>query len=204
MSPSAEHEGHNPRFVGLIGVLADEMNLEVGGLGATKFTRRDPERGFEAGSCFQVQNVDKIRNKERVDLATDPPPDLVAQMDITSASINKLALYREFGVPEAWRYNGRRLEIRRLVGAGHESTGESVAFPGVSAVMLTRLLQQGKSLGRPGWLRMTRVWAHDREVPTPRLRTSQVAEALRRTVESRGIRPFEANELSASGFSESG
>jgi len=162
MSPSAEHERHNLRIADLIGVLADEMNLEVEGLGAATFTREDLERGFEADSCFYVQNVDKIRNKERIDLATDPPPDLVIEIDITNPSINKLVLYKEFGVPEVWRYNGDRLEMLRLRDDQYEATEESVAFPGVSATVLTRLLHQGKSLGRTGWLRMTRAWAHER------------------------------------------
>jgi Uma2 family endonuclease len=93
MSPSAEHERHNLRIADLIGVIADAMNLEAEGLGASTFTREDLERGFEADSCFYVQNVDKIRNKERVDLSTDPPPDLVVEIDITNPSINKLVLF---------------------------------------------------------------------------------------------------------------
>jgi len=47
MSPSAEHERHNLRIADLIGVLADEMNLEVEGLGATTFAREDLERGSD-------------------------------------------------------------------------------------------------------------------------------------------------------------
>ena len=114
MSPSAEHERYNLRIADLIGVLADEMDLEVEGLGACTFTREDLERGFEADSCFYVQHADKVRNKERVDLSTDPPPDLVIEIEITNPSVNKLLLFAEFGVPEVWRYNGVRLETLRL------------------------------------------------------------------------------------------
>jgi Uma2 family endonuclease len=146
----------------LIGVIADAMNLEAEGLGASTFTREDLERGFEADSCFYVQNVDKIRNKERVDLSTDPPPDLVVEIDITNPSINKLVLFKEFGVPEVWRYDGQRLEILRLQGNSYKASEGSIAFPGVSATAVTRLLREGRSLGRTGWLRMTRVWAHER------------------------------------------
>ena len=162
MSPSAEHERHNLRIADLIGVIADAMNLEAEGLGASTFTRVDLERGFEADSCFYVQNVDTIRHKERVDLSTDPPPDLVVEIDITNPSINKLVLFKEFGVPEVWRYDGQRLEILRLQGNGYEASVESVAFPGVSATAVTRLLREGRALGRTGWLRMTRAWAHER------------------------------------------
>jgi hypothetical protein len=73
MSPSAEHERHNLRIADLIGVIADAMNFEAEGLGASTFTREDLERAFEADSCFYVQNVDKIRKKECTDLGTDPP-----------------------------------------------------------------------------------------------------------------------------------
>src|SRR5208337_1444786 len=115
MSPSAEHERYNLRIADLVGVLADEMDLEVEGLGASTFTREDIERSFEADSCFYVQNASKVRSKERVDLATDPPPDLVIEVEITNPSINKLHLFAEFCVPEVWRYNGLRLEMFRLL-----------------------------------------------------------------------------------------
>lgn len=74
MSPSTEHERYNLRIADLVGVLADEINLEVEGLGASTFTREDLERGFEADSCFYVQNVERVHNKERIDLEIDLPP----------------------------------------------------------------------------------------------------------------------------------
>jgi Uma2 family endonuclease len=161
MSPSAEHERYNLRITDLIGVIADEMDLEVEGLGASTFTREDLERGFEADACFYVQHGDEVRNKERVDLTTDAPPDLVIEIEITNPSINKLLLFRQFGVPEIWRYNGVQLGMFRSRSGGYEATEESVAIQGVTATALTRLLQQGKALGRTAWLRMTRAWAHD-------------------------------------------
>jgi hypothetical protein len=86
----------------------------------------------------------------------------VVEIDITNPSINKLVLFKEFGVPEVWRYDGQRLEIFRLQGVGYEASEESVAFPGVPATAVTRLLRDGKALGRTGRLRMSRAWAHER------------------------------------------
>jgi len=167
MSPSAEHERYNLMIADLIGVLADVMNVEVAGLGAATFRREDLERGFEADSCFYVQNFERVRSKERVDLATDPPPDIVIVIEITNPSISKLALFAEFGVPEVWRYDGSRLEISQLRGSRYEASEESAAFPGVSATALTQLLQQGKALGRTGWLRTARVWAKEHLAQRP-------------------------------------
>jgi hypothetical protein len=155
----AEQERHNLPIADLIGAIAAAMNLEAKGLGASTMTWEDLERGFEADSCFYIQNIDKIRNKGRVDFSTDPPPDLVVDIDITNPSVNKLVLFKECGVPEVWRYDGQRLEILRLYGNGYEASDESITLRGVSATAVTRLLQEGRTLGRTDWLRMIRAWA---------------------------------------------
>jgi Uma2 family endonuclease len=52
MSPSPDHERYNDAVRVIVDVLADELNLEIEGLGATTFKRDDIERGFEPNSCF--------------------------------------------------------------------------------------------------------------------------------------------------------
>lgn len=38
-------------------------------------------------------------------------PDLIIEVDIIHADINKTALYAEMGIGEFWRYNGKTLTI---------------------------------------------------------------------------------------------
>jgi len=38
-----------------------------------------------------------------MDLAVDPPPDLVIEIDIPSPSFSKLPIYADMGVPDVWR-----------------------------------------------------------------------------------------------------
>ena len=90
MSPSPEHEVASHTLSLLVEILAEELNIDVYGLGSTTFNREDLERGFEPDSCFYIQNEERIRGKNRIDLAFDPPPELVIEIDITSPSINKL------------------------------------------------------------------------------------------------------------------
>jgi Uma2 family endonuclease len=167
MSPSEDHERYNLKIADLLGAVADEMDIEVEGLGCATFRREELERGFEADSCFYVQHREKVQGKEHIDLETDPPPDLVIEIDITHPSIDKLALYAKFGVPEVWRYDGVRLEIFRWVSGGYEAAQESAVFPGVSAAAVTELMRSGKALGRTGWLRLCRTWAHEQQTPNP-------------------------------------
>jgi Uma2 family endonuclease len=159
---SAEHERPNERIADLAKVLADAMDLEVESLGSTTFKRQELERGFEPDSCFYVQNFERVRGKDRIDLAVDPPPGLVVEVDITRPSISKLPMFAELGIPEVWRFDGERLSMLRLRRGGYEEVGTSEVFPGVSAQSISQLLAQGKSLGGTGWLRLARAWARER------------------------------------------
>jgi Uma2 family endonuclease len=161
MSPLPEHERYNLRLADLIGIIGEEMNIEIEALGSTTFKREDLERGFEADSCFYVQNAERVRNKARIDAAIDPPPDLVIEIEFTSPAINKLAVYAKFGVPEVWIYNGDRLAIFRLSDGRYQAEEQSAVFPGLSATALMQLLEQGKRLGRTGWLKLARAWVRE-------------------------------------------
>jgi Uma2 family endonuclease len=55
-----------------------------------------------------------------VDLAIDPPPDLVVKVDITHTDMQKNGFIAKLGVPEFWRFNGREWTILSLVD-GHYS-----------------------------------------------------------------------------------
>lgn len=66
-----------------------ELDVHVESLGSTTFRRGDLDRGFEPDSYFYIRNAASVRGKKRIDLSTDPPPDLVIEIDITSPSLDK-------------------------------------------------------------------------------------------------------------------
>lgn len=156
MSTSPEHEKLNRRIALLVLAFTEEMGVESEGLSSTTFRREDLERGFEPDSCFYLQNEELVRDKNRIDLAIDPPPDLVIEVDITSPSINKLSIYARIGVPEAWRYDGAKLGILKLGEGEYVAVQESVIIPGLSGSVLTRLIERSKSLRRTVWVREVR------------------------------------------------
>lgn len=159
MSPSSEHEELSHVITLLVNVLAEEMNIDVRGFGSTTFRRADLARGFEPDSCFYIQNVERISGKSKLDLANDPPPDLVIEIDITSPSINKLPLYAQVGVPEVWRYESARLIILKLAGDSYVESDASLALSGVTSRAIFSLVEDSKSMKRPAWLKKVRAWA---------------------------------------------
>lgn len=142
MVPSPEHEYYK-RLVGrFVETLAEELKIKIYPLGSTTFSRQDLNRGLEPDECFYIHNQGAVKGKKRIDLAQDPPPDLVVEIDITSSSLSRLAVYAALGVPEAWRYDGTSLKIYRLQNQEYVLCNWSPTFPNLSAEEVSRFLEQ--------------------------------------------------------------
>lgn len=161
MSPSPEHERFNRRIAQLVLAVTEELDMEAEDLGSTTFRREDLERGFEPDSCFYIQNEEQVRGKDRIDLAVDPPPDLVIEIDITSPSFSKLPIYAQIGVLEVWRYDGERMTILVLEGSDYAETTESIALSPVTSAVLSDFVEKSKSMKRTTWLEEVREWSRE-------------------------------------------
>lgn len=159
MSPLPEHEQINRAISRFVDVFAEEINLDVANLGSTTFKREDLERGFEPDTCFYIRNEASVRGKTKLDLAVDPPPDLVIEIDITNPSIDRFPLYAKFGVPEIWRHDGRRMSIFGLREGEYAEVAESAVLPPLSGSVLSRFVEESRSLGSVAWMRGVRRWA---------------------------------------------
>ena len=161
MSPSPEHEKFNRRIAQLVLAVAEELGIEAEDLGSTTFRREDLERGFEPDSCFYIQNEEQVRGKDRIDLAVDPPPDLVIEIDITSPSFSKLPIYAQIGVPEVWRYDGQRLAILTLEGTEYVESAQSAVLCPLTCAALSDFIEKCKTMKRTAWLKEVREWSRE-------------------------------------------
>lgn len=130
MSPLPKHERVKTLIGRFIETLSLELNIPICGLGSTTFKREDLEKGLEPDECYYVQHEAQMRAKDEIDLLHDPPPDLVAEVDVTHREISKESIYAAMGVPEMWRYDLRRLRFFKLNEQGrYEPCAKSLAFP---------------------------------------------------------------------------
>jgi Uma2 family endonuclease len=162
---SAKHEEPNRTIALLVEIVALEMDINIRNLGSTTFTREDLARGFEPDTCFYVQNEARVRGKEEIDLAVDPPPDLVVEIDITHPSLDKLPIYAAVGVTEVWRYDGQQLTIFTLKGETYHTHEASVALPHLTSQILSQFIAESKTLERLEWLRRVQQWARQQKRP---------------------------------------
>lgn len=156
MTPLFEHENPKSNFGNFILALAEEFNIEIKSAGSTTLKRRFVKRGIEPDNCYYIQSEPIVRGRQTLDLETDPPPDLAIEIDITSSSVNKLAIYSALGVPELWQYNGRDLKFYQLVEGQYIEREFSIAFPLISVAEMSRFIEQSKTVGEIALLRLFR------------------------------------------------
>ncbi|MBL1201237.1 MAG: Uma2 family endonuclease [Nostoc sp. GBBB01] len=141
MAPSPEHERYKRIAGRFVETLAEELKVRIECLGSTTFKR--PElSGSEPDECFYIENINAIKGKKRIDLAQDPPPDLVVEIDITSSSINRFQVYADMGVPEIWRYDGKYFSINILQNQKYISVEQSLVFPNLPLTEISNFLEQ--------------------------------------------------------------
>lgn len=155
---SAEHEEPKRDLELLVDVLVEEFELDVRRVGSTTFQREDLERGFEADSAYYITRA-SVLGRRPLDPVTDPPPDLIIEVDVTSPSLPRFPIYASFGVPEVWRYDGSRVAIFRLEGDRYVENPGSLAFPALTADTATRFLAERRHLNNSQWMRLIREWA---------------------------------------------
>lgn len=159
MSPTALHDRIARAIEALVTLTTLEMEVEALSLGSTTFKREDIERGFEPDLCFYTKNESRIRDKKEIDLTIDPPPDLVVEIDITSSTIDKLALFADFGVPEVWRYKDGQFEILQLVRGLYCPVEASSVLPFITSQLLTDFIAESLTLSPLEWKMKVRDWA---------------------------------------------
>lgn len=158
-SPMPVHERYSWAIDRIIEAVAIARDMNIENLGSATFRRGDLERGFEADSCFYIRNEAAVRNKERIDLEVDPPPDIVIEIDLSRSSMPKLGIFAALGVPEVWRFDGRSVSIHVLRSGAYVESPASSELSGLTASGVSTLIERLQDIERSPWLRSVRTWA---------------------------------------------
>jgi Uma2 family endonuclease len=159
MAPLDVHEYWKSRIGQLIEIMCLERDIKIIPGGSTTFKLREKEKGLEPDECYYIQHADAVRFKHGLDLTIDPPPDLAVEIDITSRSIRRQPIYAALGVPELWRFDGKRLGVLRLAAKGQYAPEEnSTVFSFLSIAELNRFLMRFETEEHNSVVRAFRDW----------------------------------------------
>ncbi len=166
MTPLMPHE-HNKRLIEkLIDNLVEELNLNIKSIGSTTCKREDLVKGVEPDSAFYIQNEPLMRGKTNLDLTQDPPPDLVIEVDYSSASVDRMPIYQALGVPELWRYTEPVMQIYQLQSGEYILCNQSKTFANLPlATNIPLFLASSLTIGEREMIRSFRTWIKNQSTP---------------------------------------
>lgn len=113
MAPLPVHGRDASLIADIVKALLDHQGQEYDAF--TPITMELPDRsGIEPDYCFYIDHWQAISGKQRIDWQTDPPPDLVIEIDVTSYT--NIEDYLPYQVPEVWLYRKQQLLVYCLQG----------------------------------------------------------------------------------------
>jgi Uma2 family endonuclease len=160
MAPSPEHELNKEVLGRFVETLAEELVVQIYPLGSTTF-KKVGLSGAEPDKCFYISRIEAIRGKKRHD-PTDPAPDLIIEIDVTSSSTNRLEIYADLQVTEVWIYDGKSLIVKQLRTGRYITCSDSQFFPNIPISDLARFLQQSETIGYLELIKTFRSWVRSK------------------------------------------
>jgi Uma2 family endonuclease len=157
MSPSPEHELSKEVLGRFIETIAEELKVSIYPLGSTTFKQLKLS-GAEPDKCFYIRNIAAVQGKRRLDMANDPAPDLILEIDITSSSQNRLQVYADLGVAEVWIYDGEYLIIQQLQNDTYIATKYSQFFANLAISDIAGWLQKSVTMDYLELVKSFRQW----------------------------------------------
>ena len=171
ISPSLPHEILRWRIGAIVNELVAVCELPCLPTASTTWRRRKKDVGVEGDLTFYLANEAAVRGKRRINLRTDPPPDLAVEVVDCHDASHAIEVYRRLGVPEVWVATERDFSIRTLdrpgKGRRYREVDRSAAIPFLTADEIADWAHRDAPDGETRWLRD--LWAWVRDVVAPRI-----------------------------------
>jgi len=149
MSPSPVHDEFEYLTELFVREFSDAQDVDLQAYGHATWKLKDAGKGAEADCCYYVQNARQVIGKKRIPLESNPPPDIVVEIDLTNSSMRKLQIYASLGVAEVWRFDGTAFHFYELLDGEYVELPDSKSLPGFARVpvleMFTLAATQGQT-----------------------------------------------------------
>jgi Uma2 family endonuclease len=134
MSPSRDHETIKKCIARLVEAYAEERGLRLDGLGSMTLRLRAKKRGVEPDECYEIDGPKTF-------------PDFAIEVVWTSGGLDKLEIYRAFGVREVWIWCDGRIDVHALKGDAYEPIAASEILQDLDLVAVATLATRRDQTG---------------------------------------------------------
>jgi Uma2 family endonuclease len=164
MSPSMDHEAVKKLVGQMIEAFTEELSIPRRSLSASTWKRPEQAKGLEADECYYILNHHRVRERRKVDLTIDPPPDLAVEVEVSRSSLPRMAIYAALGVLEVWRWRREELTAWSLDAGRYVEREFSLNLPMLRVKDLEPFLDFELAADETAWIRKFRAWVRERFV----------------------------------------
>lgn len=146
MSPLREHDRTKKLVARFVEMASFTFGIEMESIGSTTLRARKIAGGLEPDEAYYIKHEPLVRGTGELELSSDPPPDLVLEIDVTHKTAYKLPVYAALGVPEIWRLNRGKIEFLKLVRRkrAYQPIARSLSFPMITPQLVNEHLAMKK------------------------------------------------------------
>ncbi len=168
MVPSYNHEDIRDCLRVMVDILCEELGVPRKAGGTTTHRREDLEKGVEPDECYWLYDkAEAMVGRRALDLTVDPAPTLVIEVNYTSSSVNRMAIYAALRVEEVWRYDGCLMFLALGAAGSYGPIDQSHSFPQLTVAEANRQLDAFRSMGSLEWMRAFRRHVREHVAPPP-------------------------------------
>jgi Uma2 family endonuclease len=147
VSVSSGHGWYQSLIGDLVVIFCEVFRFRSEKLGPVTWKRRSLLKGTEPDVSLYVRNRQQIIGKD-IDIETDPPPDIVVEVDITRDSTSRFPILAALGVQEVWQYDGKSCRFYALAKGKYEGVPVSQLLPHLTGEMIADAVEISKTKGQ--------------------------------------------------------
>jgi Uma2 family endonuclease len=147
VSPSPGHGYYECLVEDLVLLFCEAFRIPLEKYGRTTWRRKSLSKGAVPDASFYIKNAGRIIGN-KISLESDPPPDIIVEVEVTRSSQSKSPIYAALGVPELWRYDGKTCRFYARIEDGYQETRVSRFLPGLTGAVIAEAIELSKTKGQ--------------------------------------------------------
>lgn len=165
------HDWFAERLGFLVVSVADGCDILWEDAGQATFRREDLDAGVEGDKTYYFgDHAEIMKGPVDIDLATQPPPDLAIEVELTHPADVAVSAWGRLGVPEIWRFKVESFALSfwsRREDGRYERIDRSQGLPALTPGDVLGQLRLADSLGSSRWYAQLRDWVRGELRPRP-------------------------------------
>ncbi len=162
VTESRKHGWSSRRLHTFVVAMARGLKMKWEDAGSATYRRKKKRGGVEGDETFYFgQNAEIMKGSKDIDLDTQPPPDLVIEIEVSHSADDAVIVWGRLKVPEVWRVDPAKetcsFWIRRRNGS-YARHDRSLAFPMLAPTQVIEQLRLADELGSSDWEKQLDRW----------------------------------------------